>query len=110
MPMQKKNILVIKHGALGDIIFSLGAFKALRQHHKKDRLILLTSTLFKTFAEKTGCFDEIWIDARSSPSRKSRAAPTSLNCVSKSYNSFCKKTPFSRISALIDSFIDQVRS
>ena len=62
--MQKKNILVIKHGALGDMIFSLGAFMALRTHHKKDHLILLTSSPFKSLAEKTGYFDEIWIDDR----------------------------------------------
>ena len=64
MSEPQKNILIIKHGAVGDIVFSLGAFKALREHHKKDHLILMTSSPFQAFAKKTKYFDEIWIDDR----------------------------------------------
>lgn len=62
-----KNILVIKHGALGDMIFAMGAFKAIRQHHVKDKVILLTSSPFKRLAEKSPYFDEVWIDDRLRP-------------------------------------------
>ncbi len=60
----KKKVLVIKHGALGDMIFGQASFKALREHHQNDRLILLTSSSYLELAEKSGYFDEIWIDDR----------------------------------------------
>ncbi len=60
----KKKILVIKHGALGDMIFGLAAFKALRDHHQNDQLILLTTSPFLEFAEKSGLFDAVWVDDR----------------------------------------------
>ncbi|MFN7662463.1 MAG: glycosyltransferase family 9 protein [Alphaproteobacteria bacterium] len=62
-----KTILVIKHGALGDMIFAMGAFKAIRDHHSDDKVILLTSSPFKALAEKSPYFDEVWIDDRKRP-------------------------------------------
>ncbi len=59
-----KKILVIKHGALGDLIFASGAFQAIRKHHQGDQVILLTSSPFKKMMESSGYFDEIWIDDR----------------------------------------------
>ncbi|HCI48428.1 MAG: hypothetical protein A2621_02540 [Alphaproteobacteria bacterium RIFCSPHIGHO2_01_FULL_41_14] len=63
----QKGILVIKHGALGDMIFAMGAFKAIRDHHKKDKVVLLTSPPFKRLAEASPYFDEVWIDDRLRP-------------------------------------------
>ena len=60
----KKNLLIIKHGALGDFILSFGPFKAIRDHHLNDRLFLLTTNKFKNFAEESNYFDEIIIDDR----------------------------------------------
>jgi ADP-heptose:LPS heptosyltransferase len=60
-------ILVIKHGALGDMIFAMGAFKAIRDHHKNAKVILLTSSPFKRLAEASPYFDEVWIDDRRRP-------------------------------------------
>lgn len=62
-----RPILVIKHGALGDMIFAMGAFQAIRAHHKNDRVILLTSSPFKSLAEASPYFDEVWIDDRARP-------------------------------------------
>ncbi len=62
-----KKILIIKHGALGDMIFAMGAFKAIRDHHKKDVVILLTSSPFKKLAEECPYFDDVWIDDRQRP-------------------------------------------
>ena len=50
MISKKKNLLVIKHGALGDFILSLGPFKAIRNNHPKEHIALLTSSNFKEFA------------------------------------------------------------
>jgi ADP-heptose:LPS heptosyltransferase len=59
-----RNILVIKHGALGDIILAQGPFQAIRAHHGDARIILLTTKPYAAFLEKSGLFDEIWIDER----------------------------------------------
>ncbi|MCF8468324.1 MAG: glycosyltransferase family 9 protein [Sneathiella sp.] len=59
-----RNILVIKHGALGDVILAQGPFQAIRQHHGDARIVLLTTRPFAAFLEKSGLFDEIWIDER----------------------------------------------
>ncbi len=57
-------ILVIKHGAMGDFIQATGAFQALRQHHREDRLVLLVSPPFAPLAERTGLFDAVLTDPR----------------------------------------------
>ncbi|MBT4921634.1 MAG: glycosyltransferase family 9 protein [Rickettsiales bacterium] len=62
--MQKK-ILVIKHGALGDIFMALGAFKAIRKYHQDAKVILLTTKPFISLARKMTYFDEVWYDNRS---------------------------------------------
>ncbi|MEI8320693.1 MAG: glycosyltransferase family 9 protein [Alphaproteobacteria bacterium] len=59
-----KNILIIKHGALGDLIFAAGAFKAIRAYHKNDHVVLLTSSPFKQMMESSPYFDEVWVDDR----------------------------------------------
>ncbi len=57
-----ENILVIKHGALGDVVLAQAPFQAIRAHHSNARITLLTTKLFKPFLEKSGLFDDIWID------------------------------------------------
>jgi ADP-heptose:LPS heptosyltransferase len=61
---KKKRILIIRHGALGDFICTLGAFAAIRAHHKNDHITLLTSTPYLSLAQATGFFDEYHIDNR----------------------------------------------
>ena len=60
----KKKILIIKHGALGDFILSFGPFKAIRNHHPNDHLVLLTTETFLDFAKESNYFDEIIVDNR----------------------------------------------
>ena len=62
----KRNLLIIKHGALGDFILSFGPFKAIRDYHLNDHIILLTNSIFKEFAEESNYFDEIIVDDRDS--------------------------------------------
>ena len=66
MKLKKKNILIIKHGALGDFILSFGPFKAIRNYHLNDNVYLLTTSPFKKFAEESNIFDEVLIDDRNS--------------------------------------------
>ncbi len=61
--MQEK-ILIIKLGALGDMVQASSAFAALRQYHKDAHLTLLTTKPYKEMTEKMGYFDEVWIDEK----------------------------------------------
>ncbi len=58
------NILVIKLGALGDFVQATTAFAALRAHHSKAQLTLLTTAPYVDFAKRLGFFDHILIDSR----------------------------------------------
>ncbi len=62
--MGPQNILVIKLGALGDFIQSLGPMRAIRQAHPDAKITLLTTSPFENFAEKSGYFDSIVLDKR----------------------------------------------
>ena len=59
-----RHVLVIRLGALGDFIQSLGPFAAIRRHHRQDHVTLLTTRPFAAFAAELGYFDEIIVDAR----------------------------------------------
>jgi ADP-heptose:LPS heptosyltransferase len=58
------KILVIKHGALGDVVLATGPFQAIRKHHKDDHITLLTTKPYAEMLRASGYFDEIWIDTR----------------------------------------------
>ncbi len=58
------RVLVIKLGALGDVVQAIGPFAAIRAHHADDRLTLLTTEPFMDFARAGGWFDDIWADRR----------------------------------------------
>lgn len=59
-----QSILVIKLGALGDVMQAMGAFKAVRQAHIGAKITLLTTAPFKSIAQDCGYFDHIEIDPR----------------------------------------------
>jgi ADP-heptose:LPS heptosyltransferase len=59
-----EHILVIKHGALGDVVLALGPMQAIRAHHPQARITLLTTAPFVEFLRASRLFDEIWIDER----------------------------------------------
>lgn len=59
-PMQK--ILVIKHGALGDILLAMGAFRAVRQHHPDARITCMCRRQFVDLCKSCGYFDEVVVE------------------------------------------------
>lgn len=63
-PKIQERILIIKHGALGDVILASGAMHAIRHYHPYAALVLLTTPPFVTLAEQMGIFDEILVDPR----------------------------------------------
>ncbi len=60
----KERILIIKLSALGDFVQALGPMKAIRAHHPDAHITLLTTAPFKSFGEKCGYFNDVWIDER----------------------------------------------
>ncbi len=61
-----ERILVIKLGAMGDIVLATGPFAAIRCHHRNAHITLLTTAPFKDFAVAGGWFDEVWVGGRPS--------------------------------------------
>ncbi len=64
MSARDDRILVIKLGALGDMVQAMGPFQAIRRHHAYAHVALLTTAPFVDFARATGWFDDVWVDAR----------------------------------------------
>jgi ADP-heptose:LPS heptosyltransferase len=64
MNMSTPRILVIKLGALGDVVQALNACAFIRHHHRDARVTLLTTTPFVDFARASGLFDDVEVDRR----------------------------------------------
>lgn len=62
--MEKKEILVIRHGALGDFILSFGPFQTIRKAWPDANITLLTTAPYANLAEESGIFDTILVDVR----------------------------------------------
>ena len=60
------NILIIKHGSLGDIVQASGAIQDIIDNHKEDNIYLLTSKPFINLFKKNNLIKEIILDNRSS--------------------------------------------
>ena len=59
-----QRLLVIKHGALGDIVQGFGAFASLRAGHPDAHIALLTTSPFVELAKMMPWFDEVLVDRR----------------------------------------------
>ena len=64
MPDTPARILVIKLGALGDMVLALGPFAAIRRDHADAHITLLTTAPYVDFLKPSKYFDEIWVDDR----------------------------------------------
>ena len=63
----RPRILVVKLGALGDVVQALGPVAAIRRHHGDAEIVLLTTAPFASFLGKAPYFDAIWVDERPGP-------------------------------------------
>lgn len=59
-----KRILVIRLGALGDIVLSFAAFTAIRAAHPDARITLLTTAPFAPWLAQSPWFDQVLVDDR----------------------------------------------
>ena len=58
------NILIIKHGSLGDIAQASGAIQDIYENHPNDHLFLLTSKPYFELFKKNPYFKDIILDKR----------------------------------------------
>ena len=58
------NILIIKHGSLGDIAQASGAIQDICDHHSTDDIFLLTTSLYLDLFRKNSSLKEIILDKR----------------------------------------------
>jgi ADP-heptose:LPS heptosyltransferase len=59
------NILIIKHGSLGDLIQANGAMEDIKKSNLKSHIVLLTSASYFDFMSKCPYIDEVLVDKRS---------------------------------------------
>ncbi|HEY4040579.1 MAG TPA: glycosyltransferase family 9 protein [Rhodopila sp.] len=61
---EKQSILIVKLGAFGNIVLSLAAFAAIRQHHVGADISVLTGAAFAPWLRAFPYFDNVMIDPR----------------------------------------------
>jgi ADP-heptose:LPS heptosyltransferase len=59
-----ERILILKLGALGNVVLSLGPFAAIRRHHATAQITLLTTAPYAGWLASSPYFDNIWLDDR----------------------------------------------
>ena len=62
--MSAQRILIIKHGALGDVVLAMGTMKRLRELHPDAHISLMTMGMFVPMARQLGVFDDFIVDDR----------------------------------------------
>ncbi len=60
----RTRILVIKLGALGDVVQALGPMAAIRRHHAGAHIVALTTAPFTALLQASPYVDEVWQDTR----------------------------------------------
>ena len=58
------NILIIKHGSLGDIAQASGAIQDISENHKNDNLYLLTTKSYFDLFKRNPYLQDIILDKR----------------------------------------------
>ena len=58
------NILIIKHGSLGDLIQANGAIKDIKEYYENRKVFLLTSSPYSVFMSECPYIDGVIIDKR----------------------------------------------
>ena len=58
------NILIIKHGSLGDIAQASGAIQDICESHKNDNIYILTTKPYINLFKKNPVFKDVILDKR----------------------------------------------
>lgn len=62
--MTPYSVLVIKHGALGDIVLATAGFAAIRARHPSAHIVCLTTKPYVDLLVQSPYFNEIWVDSK----------------------------------------------
>ena len=81
-----EQILIIKHGALGDFVISLGDIRLIREYHPEARLTLVTMRPFVELAQQTGFFSDIIVDNRPSSWNFFKWGKTCINIARRGFD------------------------
>ena len=60
----RNRILVIRLGALGNVVLSFGPFAAIRRYHRGAEITLLTTAPYADWLAASPYFDSVWVDSR----------------------------------------------
>ena len=80
------NILIIKHGALGDLIQITSSLKSIRQKYPDSKISLLTDVKFKFFSDRIIFVDEIIYENRPSFFRIDKWLTIILKIIKRRFN------------------------
>lgn len=80
------NILIIKHGALGDLIQITSSLKSIRQKYPDSKITLLTDVKFKFFSDRIIFVDEIIYENRPSFFRIDKWLTIILKIIKRKFN------------------------
>ncbi|MBE0583474.1 MAG: glycosyltransferase family 9 protein, partial [Desulfofustis sp.] len=58
------TILVIKLGALGDLVQADGALRDIREHHQHELITVMTTPPYRRYLERCPWVDQVFIDPR----------------------------------------------
>ncbi|WP_018871866.1 glycosyltransferase family 9 protein [Thioalkalivibrio sp. ALJ16] len=58
------KVLVIKHGAFGDVVQADGALRDIRKHHPNDELVVLTTPSYRSIFERCPHVDRVLTETR----------------------------------------------
>lgn len=64
--MERERILVIRHGAFGDIVQADGALRDIRAFHANAEIVLLTAPAYRRLMERCPHIDRLLLDERAS--------------------------------------------
>lgn len=64
MPPDARRILVIKHGAFGDVIQAEGALRDIRENHPDAHIAVLTMRAYRALIGRSPSIDEVIVDER----------------------------------------------
>ncbi len=58
------NILIIKHGSLGDIVQACGAIQDISENHRNDNIYILTTKAYFDLFKKNSLITDVILDKR----------------------------------------------
>jgi ADP-heptose:LPS heptosyltransferase len=87
----EENILVIKHGALGDIVIATAGFAAIRTQHPNAHITCLTTKAYAELLAQSPYFNEIWVDSK--PKLFESAARNRLKSMLRSVQGIQRESP-----------------